>query len=170
MRSGMHKRLALPGALLALGLVAASSIGPGTAPAELGSVAASGSPVAHGAGSNGAEVKVAKTRFGRILVDGKGFALYRFTKDGRKKSRCHGDCASAWPPLTTDGAPVAGPGARERLLGRTKPSGGARQVAYKGHPLYYYVGDDAPGKVLCQDVREFGGNWNVVRRNGHRVG
>lgn len=34
--------------------------------------------------------------------------------------------------------------------------GGKRQVTYDGHPLYFYV-DDAPGRVLCHNVLEFGG-------------
>lgn len=36
----------------------------------------------------------------------------------------------------------------------------------RGYALYRYVGDRKPLHVLCQDVREFGGLWLVVRPNG----
>jgi predicted lipoprotein with Yx(FWY)xxD motif len=35
------------------------------------------------------------TRFGRILVDGKGRALYLFTREPSTRSRCYGGCAVA---------------------------------------------------------------------------
>jgi predicted lipoprotein with Yx(FWY)xxD motif len=66
------------------------------------------------------------------------------------------------------GRPVAGKGARKRLLGTTRRRGGKRQVTYDGHPLYYYV-DDAPGRVLCHNVSELGGLWLVVRPDGEPV-
>jgi predicted lipoprotein with Yx(FWY)xxD motif len=55
------------------------------------------------------------------------------------------------------------------LLGTVPRANGARQVTYAGRPLYYYVGDRRPGQVLCQNVREFGGLWLVVRPNGRLV-
>jgi predicted lipoprotein with Yx(FWY)xxD motif len=121
------------------------------------------------AAAAGATVKVADSRFGRMLVDGRGFSLYLFTRDRRGKSRCYGDCAKAWPPLITDGAPRAGRGARERLLGTTRRRSGKRQVTYRGHPLYYYVGETRAGQVLCQDVFEFGGTWLVVSPGGRAI-
>jgi predicted lipoprotein with Yx(FWY)xxD motif len=56
---------------------------------------------------------------------------------------------------------------RKRVLWRLR--GGKRQVTYDGHPLYYYV-DDAPGRVLCHNVLEFGGVWLVLRSDGSPVG
>ena len=70
--------------------------------------------------------------------------------------------------MLTRGRPVAGKGIRERLLGTTRRRNGKRQVTYDGRPLYYYV-DDAPGRVLCHDVSEFGGLWLVVRPDGTPV-
>jgi predicted lipoprotein with Yx(FWY)xxD motif len=118
---------------------------------------------------NGKTVKVMKTDYGRILVDGHGKALYLFTRDPADKSRCYGACADAWPPFITKGEPQAGDGAAETLLGSTTRSDGRRQVTYRGRPLYHYVGDKQPGQVLCQDVEEFGGHWYVVRSNGKAV-
>ena len=114
-------------------------------------------------------VKVQKSRFGKILVDGRGYTLYLFTRDPADKSRCYGECASAWPPLIVKGEPTAGDGARESLLGTTGRRGGARQATYRGHPLYYYVGDRRPGQIFCQNVVEFGGRWLIVGPDGRAV-
>ena len=55
------------------------------------------------------------------------------------------------------------------LLGTILRRDGRRQATYAGKPLYYYVGDRKPLQVLCQNVREFGGLWLVVRPNGTLV-
>ncbi len=74
----------------------------------------------------------------------------------------------AWPPLLAKGKPRAGDGARKGLLGTTRRRDGRLQVTYAGHPLYYYV-EDAPGRILCHNVDEFGGLWLVVKPNGSAV-
>ena len=107
--------------------------------------------------------------YGRILVDGRGFALYAFTRDPRGKSVCTGACAKAWPPFIVTRPPRAEGGVKATLLGTTKRAGGKLQVTYAGRPLYYYVGDRKPGQVLCQNVREFGGVWLVIRSTGALV-
>jgi len=113
----------------------------------------------------GRRIRAIDSQFGTILADGRGQALYLFDKEKRRRSECYGDCARAWPPVLTTGRPVAGKGVRRRLLGTTTRRNGKRQVTYRGHPLYYYV-DDAPGRILCHDVREFGGLWLVVEPDG----
>jgi len=122
------------------------------------------------------KLKLIDTRFGQILADGKGFALYLFTRDqeeapptGEQKSRCYGACAKAWPVLYKRGKLRVGAGVSDDLLGTTKRRDGDRQVTYNGHPLYYYVRDDKPEQVLCQDVQEFGGRWYVVSGDGAPV-
>ena len=109
------------------------------------------------------------SRFGQILFDGRGFALYAFTRDPRGRSVCSGACAAAWPPYIVRNAPRAGAGVKRSLLGTTRRADGRFQVTYAGRPLYYYVGDRAPGQILCQNVREFGGLWLVVRPSGALV-
>jgi predicted lipoprotein with Yx(FWY)xxD motif len=116
----------------------------------------------------GTLVKVVDSQYGRVIADRKGEAVYLFTKEQSGKSECYGACAEAWPPLLAKGKPRAGSGARSRLLGTTKRRGGARQVTYRGQPLYYYK-DDSPGQILCQDVDEFGGRWLVVKPSGRPV-
>jgi predicted lipoprotein with Yx(FWY)xxD motif len=118
----------------------------------------------------GASVKVMNTRYGRMLFDGRGRALYLFTREsGSSASRCYGECAAAWPPFFTRGKPHAGSGARASLLGTTRRRDGRTQVTYRGQPLYYYVTDRKPGQVTCQNVAEFGGTWLVVSPGGQAI-
>jgi predicted lipoprotein with Yx(FWY)xxD motif len=109
------------------------------------------------------------TRYGRILFDGKNRVLYGFTRDRRGgPSRCYGACAAAWPVYFSKGSLRAGRGVRQALLGTVRRRNGRRQVTYNGWPLYYYA-HEGPGEVKCQNVREFGGLWLVVRPNGQLV-
>jgi predicted lipoprotein with Yx(FWY)xxD motif len=119
--------------------------------------------------ARGKRVAIVDSQFGKIVGDGRGQALYVFDKERAGRSACYGDCARAWPPVLTRGRPVASRGVRARLLDTVRRRGGRRQVTYRGRPLYYYV-DDAPGRVLCHDVREFGGLWLAIRSDGAPVG
>lgn len=111
-----------------------------------------------------------KSSYGTILFDGKGDALYAFTRDKRGgASRCYGDCAAAWPVYYTKTTLRAGKGVKQALIGKVRRSDGRLQVTYNGWPLYYYVGDRRPGQVSCQNVDEFGGTWLVVRPSGRLV-
>jgi predicted lipoprotein with Yx(FWY)xxD motif len=112
---------------------------------------------------------VRDSRYGRILFDGKGFALYAFTRDPKDKSACSGACAAAWPPYVVAKAARPGTGAQARLLGTTRRADGKLQVTYAGRPLYYYIGERSPGQILCQNVNEYGGLWLVARPNGTLV-
>jgi len=109
------------------------------------------------------------SRYGRILFDGKGFALYAFTRDPKGRSACSGACAAAWPPYLVAKAARAGAGTRARLLGTTRRADGKLQVTYAGRPLYYYIGERSPGQILCQNVNEYGGLWLVARPDGTLV-
>ena len=115
-------------------------------------------------------LNVGKSRYGRVLFDGKGRALYAFTRDHRGgKSRCYGDCARAWPVYYKRGTLAAGAGVKRSLLGSVRRQDGRLQVTYNGRPLYYYVHDTQPGQITCQDVVEYGGTWLVVSPNGRLV-
>jgi predicted lipoprotein with Yx(FWY)xxD motif len=117
-----------------------------------------------------ATLTVRSTRYGRILFDGRGRALYAFTRDRRGgRSRCYSACAKAWPVYFAKGRALAGKGVRQSLIGTTRRSDGRRQITYNGRPLYYYVGDKSPGQILCQNVNGFGGTWLVVHPNGQLV-
>jgi predicted lipoprotein with Yx(FWY)xxD motif len=105
-------------------------------------------------------------KLGSFLVDDKGMTLYLFTKDTPNTSNCYDKCATAWPPLLTTDAPVAGEGVDASKLGTTKRTDGTSQVTYNGWPLYYYVKDKAVGDVIGQDV---GGVWFVISATGDQV-
>lgn len=107
--------------------------------------------------------------YGRILFDGRGFALYAFTRDRPGHSACSHACAKAWPPFIVTRRPRADRGVGASLLGTIRRSDGRLQATYAGKPLYFYIGDRKAGQVLCQNVREFGGLWLVVRPNGTLV-
>jgi predicted lipoprotein with Yx(FWY)xxD motif len=113
-------------------------------------------------------IKATDSQFGTILGNGRGQAVYVFDEEQSSKPECYGDCARAWPPVLTQGRPRAGKGARKALLGTTRRRGGKRQVTYRGRPLYYYVAD-APDRVLCHNVEEFGGLWLVIKPDGTPV-
>ena len=124
------------------------------------------------AATSGTTVDIAKTPFGRALVDDKGRTLYDFPPDVHGTSTCYGACAALWPPLTTTAKPRAGAGVNPSLLGTTKRSDGKLEVTYNGHPLYYWVGDHKPGQTTGQGLNQFGGPWWVLTPGGkeiHRV-
>jgi predicted lipoprotein with Yx(FWY)xxD motif len=115
--------------------------------------------------ARGPVVKLRGSQLGRVLFDGRDRALYLFTRDGRNRSRCYGACADAWPPFLAKGRPRAAAGVKRSLLGTIRRRDGSRQVTYGGQPLYFYV-NDPRGRVLCNDVAEFGGTWYALTAEG----
>ena len=98
-----------------------------------------------------------------MLTNAKGFTLYWFAPDTPTASRCTGSCAAYWPPVT--GTPKAGPGVTGKL-GTIKRPGGTTQATYDGHPLYTYIGDNAPGQARGNKLDLNGGYWYEVRVSG----
>lgn len=114
-------------------------------------------------------ISAATSRYGQIVVDGSGRTLYLFDVESGPQPRCYDACAQAWPPLLTATEPVAGTSLVPTLLSTATRRDGSKQVAYNGHPLYYYAGDRAPGDILCQAAFEFGGGWYVVDLQGDKI-
>jgi predicted lipoprotein with Yx(FWY)xxD motif len=128
----------------------------------------SSSPAAGGAA---ATIAVASnSKLGQILVDGSGRTVYLFQADKGTASVCYADCAVAWPPVITHGAPQAGAGATAALIGTTTRKDGSLQVTYNGHPLYYWVADHNPGDTTGQNLNNFGGAWFVLSPRGTQIG
>jgi predicted lipoprotein with Yx(FWY)xxD motif len=98
-----------------------------------------------------------------LLTNAGGLTLYWFAPDTSTRSACYGSCAAYWPPVT--GSPSAGPGVTGRL-GTITRSGGAVQATYDGHPLYTYIGDNAPGQDSGNNLNLNGGLWHVVTVSG----
>ena len=119
-----------------------------------------------------AKIKLSGSSLGKILVNGSGATVYMFTKDGRNKDKCQSisGCTSIWPPVTTHGKPIAGPGINKRLLGTIKIAHGAKQVTYAGHALYTYTGDFGPAQTSYVGAMQFGGTWFALNAAGKKVG
>jgi predicted lipoprotein with Yx(FWY)xxD motif len=145
----------------------------GTLAAACGSTASSTTTSGGSGGGSAAPASTAalvktvvSSKLGTILVDSKGFTLYRFSKDSTNKSACSAACAKVWPPLlmTGSGSPVAGSGVTG--LGTIAAAGGGRQVTYHGMPLYTFTADKSPGQVNGQDLTDSFGTWFVVATKG----
>jgi predicted lipoprotein with Yx(FWY)xxD motif len=133
-------------------------------------LAAAVSGVAHASADAQPSLTVRSSSYGAILFDGRGRALYVFTRDRRGgASRCYGACARAWPVYFASSRLIAGKGVKRSLIGTVRRRDGRRQITYNGRPLYYYVGDKSAGQVSCQNVAEYGGTWLVMRPNGALV-
>jgi predicted lipoprotein with Yx(FWY)xxD motif len=87
---------------------------------------------------------------GTVLVAGSnGMTVYTFTMDVKDSgaSNCTGDCLVNWPALTVPAGvtPTGGPGVTGTLGSLTRVDDGTIQVTCNGLPLYFFVGDTAPG-------------------------
>jgi predicted lipoprotein with Yx(FWY)xxD motif len=123
------------------------------------------------ASSSGAKLFLHKTKLGPILVNSRGFTVYAFTADKTNKDKCVSiapQCLTVWPPVTTTGKPVAGPGVKQSLLGTIK-LGRKTQVTYAGHPLYTYVADTRPAQTSYVNILQFKGRWPALNAAGAEV-
>lgn len=138
-----------------------------TTSASSGYAAPSGSASAASAATT---VGTTHTALGTILVAGpQHLTVYLFAADKGSKSSCSGECVQVWPPVTTKGSPHATGGALASALGSTSRAGGVKQVTYKGHPLYYYVGDQHSGTTTGQGIDSFGAAWYVLSPQGKAI-
>ena len=147
-----------------------SSAPPSSTPATPSSAAAvsTGSTAASSSTAGGAAaVATTNGALGVYLVDGQGRALYMFDADTEEgRSACYGGCATAWPPLTTTGAPTASGSAAGGKLKTITRTDGSKQVVYGEYPLYYFDKDTAAGQTDGQAV---GGTWWVVGSDGEPI-
>jgi predicted lipoprotein with Yx(FWY)xxD motif len=138
-------------------------------PTNTSAPAAGASAPAAAGSAGGATVSLASTKLGKILVNSKGQTLYLFQADTGSASTCNGACASVWPPLTTTGKPIAGPGVSASKLGTTKRADGTTEVTYNGHPLYTFAGDGSPGQTTGQGNTGFGAEWDALSAAGNKL-
>ena len=102
---------------------------------------------------------------GTFLTDADGLTLYYFTKDTAPgASVCTEGCLENWPILAVaaDGSVAGGEGVTG-VLGAFPRADGTIQATYDGRPLYYFIGDAAPGDVLGQGI---GDVWFVAAVDG----
>jgi predicted lipoprotein with Yx(FWY)xxD motif len=82
---------------------------------------------------------------GTVYANTRGLTLYIYDRDSRSGvSSCIGDCARTWRPLPAPG--VAGTVGDWTVV--VDAADATRQWAYKGKPVYTYVGDVNPGDTL----------------------
>jgi predicted lipoprotein with Yx(FWY)xxD motif len=139
-------------------------------PATTASQSTTASTSATTAAGSGVTVSSKHGKLGTILAAGpKHLTVYLFEKDKGTTSACEGACASAWPPVMTEGKPVASGGALSADLGTTKRPDGTEQVTYKGHPLYFFEQDKDAGDAYGQGSNAFGAGWYVMKPNGSKI-
>ena len=103
---------------------------------------------------------------GDVLVDAKGLGALRVRAGSRGTIVCTGACVAFWSPLTVGaGRPSAGDALHGKLGVVSRPDG-ARQVTFRGRPLYRFTQDPSPGVVTGNGFADsFGGRsftWHVV--------
>ncbi|MFJ4027848.1 hypothetical protein ACIPWF_11335 [Paenarthrobacter sp. NPDC089989] len=165
----MKKQLSLGIGALALVAALAGCGGSSGSSTSAPPASASSAPSSATASSTAAsaEMKVASSSAGQIVVDSKGMSLYFFTKDVKDSgtSACTGACLAAWPVFTTtaDAPTVDGV---TGTVGTIATPDGKKQVTLNGMPLYYYAKDQAPGDVTGQGVSNV---WYLVSPAGEMV-
>jgi predicted lipoprotein with Yx(FWY)xxD motif len=121
----------------------------------------------------GASVGIARSdQLGAYLTDGNGRSLYLLEEDQAGQSTCYEMCVVIWPPFLAGASKPtsADPAVQSNLIGSVPRQGGGAQATYNGHPLYYYLGDAAPGQTRGQHVEDSWGEWYLVSPTGQHVG
>lgn len=92
-----------------------------------------------------------------VFVGPNGMTLYTFDRDaaGSGKSACNGQCAVNWPPLMASASDQ--PAGDWTIVTRDD---GARQWAFRGKPVYYWVKDARPGDRTGDGVNNA---WRLAR-------
>ncbi|MCS0634676.1 SCO0930 family lipoprotein [Streptomyces sp. LP05-1] len=154
------------------GTQAVGAAAPAGAPARGGYGDGYGSDTSAGAGAatakSAGQLAVWDSKeLGKVVTDSEGFTLYRFDKDTAKppKSACEGECATAWPVVSADGAkPPAG--VDTSLLGKVTRADGTEQLTIGGWPMYRYAKDTKAGDAKGQGV---GGTWHAAAPDGKKA-
>ncbi len=109
-------------------------------------------------------------KLGMILAGGpKELTVYMFEGDTTGRSNCNSVCTSIWPPVTTAGASAVGGAAMQSDVSTVTRSDGSKQLAYKGHPLYYFTRDKDSGDAYGEGVHGFGHDWYALAPSGKKV-
>jgi len=103
---------------------------------------------------------------GQVLVGANGHTLYGFTDDVNGTSTCFDACATAWPAVTVDAGFTGPAGVDPALVSTIDRPDGRKQLKVGKWPLYFYVGDGAPGEVNGEGV---GTKWFAVSAGGTLV-
>jgi predicted lipoprotein with Yx(FWY)xxD motif len=119
-----------------------------------------------------AHIKISNTLAGAVLTNRAGYVLMMFPREENSLALCIRikSCMSDWPPVTTTGRPVAGPGVDVNLLGTTPYRGKLRAVTYAGWPLHTYrFAYSAQSSVVNIGIKQFGGQWDALGPAGQFI-
>src|SRR2546426_4124993 len=97
-----------------------------------------------------------------VLTNAQGLTLYYFTADSATQSAVSGNLAQIWHAqlFTGSGGPTSSASLTRKLSVQKDVNG--NQIRYKGHPLYTFSGDSAPGQTNGEGLY---GVWFVVTPN-----
>ncbi len=65
-------------------------------------------------------ISLRSTKYGKILVNSRGYTVYLWAKDKRDKSVCNSSCLAVWPFVLVKGMPTAGAGVKRSLQARSR--------------------------------------------------
>ena len=94
-----------------------------------------------------AQFTIRTTMFGRSVEVANGYSVYASNRDSRHKSNCTGACLDQWQPILA--ADFAHPVGEWTTFER---SPGVKQWAFRGMPVYRYMGDTRPHSQSGSDV------------------
>lgn len=93
---------------------------------------------------------------GGVLADTAGRTVYIYDLDTKPgSSTCVSQCALLWPPVYAAANATANGSDYEFVI----RDDGRRQWSWQGNPLYYWLGDRAPGDRTGDGVDDV---WHVV--------
>jgi predicted lipoprotein with Yx(FWY)xxD motif len=117
--------------------------------------------------ASAAELMVAQSAVGQIVVGDKGLSVYAWTKDTKDggTSACTAACLTTWPAVTSTTATPTVSGVTGKV-GTIPTADGKMQVTINGMPIYYYSKDQAAGDIMGQGV---GGVWYLVSPTGEMI-
>ncbi|RED60273.1 cupredoxin domain-containing protein [Cohnella lupini] len=115
----------------------------------------------------GLRIDVRQTADGAsYLTDGKGMALYLFTKDMADLSSCQGTCLTNWPVAYSDQL-IVPDGLDAKDFGAFVRTDGGKQLTYQGWPLYYFNKDAKAGDVNGEGANDV---WFLVKHPFYTIG
>lgn len=117
--------------------------------------------VGSAASASGADLGVASTSLGKVIVDSKGMTAYFYQPDVPNSgvSSCTGGCLSNWPAITAATATPSVTG----ITAKVTVISGTNQLVINGRPIYTFVGDQKPGDTNGQGIE---GIWYAVSPAG----
>lgn len=134
--------LSISAVSLGAGILAACGSSGSSSTSSAGATAGGGTAVVASSG-----LTTRSTSIGTVAADAAGHTLYELVGDTTSNSKCTGSCLAAWPAVKAHG----------------------RQVVLQGHPAYTFAGDNAPGQVTGEGVKDQWGTWYALDKDGKPI-